>query len=153
MSVPSTLISASWTGSTTETGTFTWAARWNTTSGLKRVGDVGEFGRADAGDVHRHLAALPGSRQVLERTGAEVVDDEDLPVAIDEEIDQVAADESGPARDECSPDHAGGLNVTEPVGQHRIRSHPHPAVDLTPGPDPCTRSDERMPRSRAPRHR
>src|SRR3970040_3062185 len=61
--------------------------------------EVDEFGRTNIGDVHAHAPA-PGVAEVLHLPRRQVVDDEHVPIAVEEHFGEVAADESGTGGDD-----------------------------------------------------
>ena len=92
---PSTLMSASSRGSSTERLTAACAARWMTASGVSAPEDVDQRRGPDVRDVEPR-----GRVDVLAAAGAEVVDDRHLVARLDAAIDHVGADEAGAARHE-----------------------------------------------------
>ena len=96
-----TLTRASKAGSSTALRTSACAARWKTASGRERrrlARDGGAVGDV-AADEPGAGAECPG--EVLLPAGREVVEHQHLVPATDERIDEVGADEAGPAGDEA----------------------------------------------------
>ena len=83
--------SASNTGRATETRTSACAARWKTTSGVRRSISSDDAGLADVEVVERELVRPVGPRlgQVGERPGRQVVDDVDRVALGQQPIDEV----------------------------------------------------------------
>jgi hypothetical protein len=66
--------------------------------GAEAPEDIDEFRRLDVGDMDRG-AAPARPRQIVHLPRAEVIDDQHLPIAIEEDLGEVAADETGATGD------------------------------------------------------
>ena len=99
--VPSTLMRESMAGSAADLRTSIWAARWNTTSGLRALRAASAT--ASASRMSSSTSSAPadeGAVEVLAAAGREVVEHRHLVAPLEQGVDEVRADESGAAGDQ-----------------------------------------------------